>query len=193
VQSLLDQLAVNPPKNARFYAVAIDGRGGSGKTQLATYLGGILPNFLIFNGDDYFEPLKNELAWGGFNEERFDTDVLGPIRHGSSDILHQPYDFELGTLAPAENVEVDQGIVIDRCFSFGLAIEWDMKIWVETPKEVCLLRGIARNPPLDRERVIAVWKQVWQPREDQFIQNFRPSDQADLVIDGTQSFEIQIL
>ena len=193
MESLLERLTAHLPKNERFYTVAIDGRGGSGKTRLAAYLNGIFFDFLIINGDDYFEPLLNELTWGEFNEERFDTDVLNPIRRGSNRIVHQPYDFEQGALTSPRNMVINQGICIERCFSFGFPIDWDLKIWVDTPKEVCLLRGIARNPPLTRDRVIAVWEQVWQPREDQFIETFRPADQADLVIDGTQPFEDQVI
>jgi uridine kinase len=189
---ILDRLTSFRPKNERFYTVAIDGRGGSGKTEFSAYLSGILADFLIVNGDDYFEPLLNELAWGGFNEQRFETDVLNPIRLGSNQIVHQAYDFGGGSLAPARNMAIDRGIVIERCFSFGFSIDWDLKIWVETPKEVCLSRGIARNPPLTRDRVIAVWEEVWQPREDQFIETFRPIDQAEIVIDGTQPFENQV-
>jgi uridine kinase len=189
---ILERLTALEPKNERFYTVAIDGRGGSGKTEFATCLSGILSDFLIVNGDDYFEPLQNELAWGGFNEQRFETDVLNPIQLGSKHIIHQAYDFGQGALASARNMAIDRGIIIERCFSFGFAIDWDFKIWVGTPKEVCLSRGIARNPPLARDRVIAVWEEVWQPREDQFIETFRPTDQADLVVDGTQPFENQV-
>ncbi|HUW77594.1 MAG TPA: hypothetical protein VMV52_02450 [Candidatus Nanopelagicaceae bacterium] len=192
MKSLLEQLRLQPPRNGRFYTVAIDGRGGSGKTELAAYLSGSLPGFVIINGDDYFEPLQNELAWGHFNESRFDLDVLTPIRGGLNRIVHQPYDFEKGALATASNLTITQGIVIERCFSFNFAIEWDFKIWVETAKAVCLSRGIARNPPLTHDRVISVWEQVWQPREDRFIEAARPVERADLVIDGVQPFKDQI-
>jgi len=155
-----------PPKNGRFYTVAIDGRGGSGKTQLAEYVSRGLPGFLIINGDDYFEPLDNESAWGGFNEERFETDVIIPIQHGANHIAYQPYDFEQGALCLLQDRVIDQGVCIERCFSIGFPIDWDLKIWVEPPREVCLSRGIARES-MPRDRVIAVWEQIWQPREDQ--------------------------
>ncbi len=192
MKSLLERLAAHLPKNGRYYTAAIDGRGGSGKTELAAYLGFRLPEFLIINGDDYFEPLENESAWGEFNEHRFATDVLSPMQWGSSRIVYQPYDFGRGTLRPAQERVINEGICIERCFSLGFPIVWDLKIWVETPKEVCLSRGIAREA-MPRDRVIAVWEQIWQPREDQYIETFHPRDQADLVIDGTRPFEDQIL
>jgi uridine kinase len=192
VLGIHERLTTYPPKNGRFYTVAIDGRGGSGKTRLAALLSVRLPGFLIINGDDYFEPLQGESAWGEFNEHRFEVDVLDPIQRGSNHIVYQPYDFEHGALRARQEEVINQGICIERCFSLGFPIDWDLKIWVETPKEVCLSRGIAREL-MPRDRVIAVWEQVWQPREDQYIETIRPTELADQVIDGTRPFEDQIL
>ena len=184
-------LQSHPPRNGRFHTVAVDGRGGSGKTDLGVLLSQLLPDYLMLNGDDYFEPLADELAWGDFNEPRFARDVVTPLMQGLTSLSYQPYDFALDALEPVKEQHVDRGVVIERCFTFGMPIDWDLRIWVETPREVCLARGIARDH-LPRDRVIAVWTQLWQPREDHYIQAIRPGQSADLVVNGTRPFRDQI-
>jgi uridine kinase len=169
VLAIHERLTTHLPENGRFYTVAIDGRGGSGKTQLASLLSVRLPSFLIINGDDYFEPLQR----------------------GSNHVVYQPYDFEHGALRARQEEVIKLGVCIERCFSLGFPIDWDLKIWVETPKEVCLSRGIARGL-MPRDCVIAVWEQVWQPREDRYIETIQPRELAYLVIDGTRTFGDQI-
>ncbi len=82
--------------------------------------------------------------------------------------------------------------VLERCFSFALPVTWDLKIWVETPREVCLERGTEREVfPDDRGR--RVWEQVWQPREDAYIGEQRPQEAADLILDGTRPWSDQLV
>jgi uridine kinase len=188
LRSSLDR---RPPRNGRFHTIAIDGRGGSGKTHLADYVARLLRRFVVVNGDDYFEPLDEQLSWGDFNETRFTTDVVLPLQHGAATLTYQPYDFEHRVLQQPQQLRLDHGLVVERCFTIGMPIHWDLKIWVETPREACLQRGLARElmPP---ERVAAVWQQLWQPREDQYIDEVGPQTVADLVIDGTRPFGDQL-
>ena len=82
---------------------------------------------------------------------------------------------------------------MERCFGFGLAVDWDVRIWVETPKAVCLARGLERDASDELgDRVRLAWEQVWQPREDDYISQRRPSELADIVLDGTRPFAEQL-
>jgi uridine kinase len=184
-------IAGRAPRNGRFRTVAVDGRGASGKTAFARHLGALVPGLTVVNGDDWFEPLAGEGAWGAFNEDRFARDVIGPLARGDDSYVQQTYDFEQGGLTPAGQVDTAGGVIVERCFSFALPVDWDLRIWVETPREVCLQRGIARDL-MPAERVRRVWSTVWQPAEDAYIAGRRPLDEADVVIDGTVAFEEQV-
>lgn len=70
-------------------------------------------------------------------------------------------------------------------------LNWDLKIWVETPKDICLKRGLEKDKDLG-ERAAKAWQEVWQPQEDTYIRQTNPQDQADIAVDGTRSFEGQI-
>jgi uridine kinase len=182
-------LATHQPKNGRFFTIAIDGRGGSGKTSFAELLKAKLPGFVMLNGDDYFEPIEDPVVWGEFNDDRFIRDVIAPLKSGDS-LTYRPYDWHADPHITEKKVEITEGICLERCYSFQFDLDWDLKIWVETPKEVCLERGLAREM-MPRGRTISAWE-IWQAKEDKYIAEYQPKEKADIVIDGLKPFEEQL-
>lgn len=177
------------PKNGEYLTIAIDGRGASGKSTLAEFLRKELPGFTIINGDDFFEPIDHQILWGEFNEERFRNEVLFPINLGLHDFTIRPYDFPTGKLGRPRHLRVDQGVIIEQCFSFQLPINWDIRIWVESPSKICLERGLQRDGATAMgERATAAWTRIWQPKESRYIAELSPGQVADFVVDGTQNF-----
>ncbi len=187
---LKDFVSSKEPKNGRFYTIAIDGRGGSGKTVFAEYLKKLVPDFIFLNGDDYFEPVENQIVWGAFNDARFRQDIIKPLQHGNS-FIYRPYDWHKEPHISEQPTAITKGFCLERCFSFDFDLDWDLKIWVEAPKEVCLERGLAREH-MPRERVLAAW-QIWQVAEDNYIAQKQPEELADIVIDGTRPFKGQLV
>jgi uridine kinase len=190
VSWLAGQLAGRAPANGRHFLVAIDGRGGSGKSTLLSRLAAKSPELVACFGDDYFEPLDDTIEFGAFNDARFVAEVLEPVARGAASYERLPYVWASGGIERAGRVDIPQrGVfVIERCFSFALPATWDLRIWVETPREVCLERGLARDTPGARQ----VWEQVWQPREDAYIAEQRPRERADVVLDGTRPWVGQL-
>lgn len=184
------QLTSRPPQNGKFYTIAIDGRGGSGKSTLAHTLQITLPEFIHLNGDDYFEPQEDRLVWGAFNDKRFIQEVIEPLKKHNS-FIYRPYDWHTDPPIKEQKITIEHGLCLERCYSFRFDLRWDLKIWVETPKEICLKRGVARER-LPRETVLRTWKEVWQPLEDTYIATAHPEKQADIIIDGTRPFDDQI-
>jgi len=182
-------LATHTPKNGKFFTIAIDGRGGSGKSSLVEYLKPVLPGFTMLNGDDYFEPVENQVVWGDFNDKRFAEDVIKPLKV-SSTFTYKPYDWHTEPHITEKNITITKGFCLERCFSFRFDLDWDLKIWVETPKDVCLERGIARES-MPKNRALGAWK-IWQQQENDYIHDFRPQQKADVVIDGARPFEVQL-
>ncbi len=191
VASVMRGLLSRPPRNGRYYAVAIDGRGGSGKSTLAGAVQDHLNGWTVIAGDGYFEPLSDGertispsgfTIWGGFNDRRFQEDVLNRVVRGEPPAL-QPYSYAHQAYETPSVLRVESGIVIERCFTFAMPVEWDARIWVETPRDVCLARALVREE-LPREQVRAVWEEVWQVEEDAYITATHPSGMADCIVDG---------
>ncbi len=189
--SLSSEIFKKPPKNGKFYLIAIDGRGGAGKTTLSEYLVSLVPGFSLICGDDYFEPIDHPIAWGGYNEERFKGDVITPLKNGLKTVSYRPYDWVHEPHIKTQIVEINKGVFIDRCYSFSFDLNYDLTIWVETPREITLERGIRRSS-MPKEKAEKVWRELWKPLEDRYIDEIRPLETSDIVIDGTKPFEAQI-
>lgn len=188
--TLPDLIVSRPPRNGVFHTIAVDGRGGSGKTTLADVLTEVLPGFFVLKGDDYFEPIDHPVSWGDFNDERFVAEVIEPIRRGES-FVHRPYRWGEQPPITDHPVTIGAGIAIERCFIAAFDVPWDLSIWVETPRDLCLERGLDRALA-DREQTIRTWRDVWQPNEDRYIKERDPLRTADIVLDGTRPFEPQL-
>lgn len=187
---LTNFIRTHQPKNGRFFTIAIDGRGASGKSVLADYVKKLLPDFVVLNGDDYFEPVEHQVVWGAFNDDRFQHDVIEPLQHGSH-FVYQPYDWHNEPHITKQPITVTNGFCLERCYSFTFDLNWDLKIWVETPKETCLERGVARES-IPQEQALVAWRDAWQPAEGAYIAKYHPQALADVVIDGTKPFKEQM-
>ena len=190
--SLSAKLLANPPKNGCYYLIAIDGRSAAGKTTLTSYLQDLMPGFSVINGDDYFEPIEHPITWGGYNEERFYQDVIKPLSQTQTTINFRPYDWDSQSDTKSQTININKGLFIDRCYSFSFDLNYDLKVWVEAPRDLTLNRGISRSS-MPKERAEKVWRELWKPLEDEYIKETNPKDMADIVIDGTQSYDQQIV
>lgn len=188
---LKNKIYEKPPKNGKYYLIAIDGRGGAGKTTLTEYTEKLLPDFSVLNGDEYFEPDDNTIAFGSFNDERFEKEVLSQLRDGKSEFIYRPYRW--GDEKPLSNkkLRITAGIIVERSGSFAFDLDYDFKIWVETLAQLALQRGQERDE-MPLEQGYRSWKEVWQPQEEAHFKKVRPLETADIVIDGTKSFEEQL-
>jgi uridine kinase len=68
-----------------------------------------------------------------------------------------------------------------------------LSIFVDTPKDVCLERGVRRDTGTGKsvEELTKIWEE-WFIEEDVYIKRDNPEENADIVIDGTKPFEDQI-
>ena len=189
---LKELLLKNQPRNGKFYLVAVDGRGGSGKTKLAAYMSNLLPDFTYINGDDYFEPTQGQVSWGVFNDDRFIKDVIVPLKI-SNTFIYKPYNWHTKPHITEVPIKVNEGLCLERGYSFLFDMDWDLKIWVDTPKEVCFKRGINRDTSdaLSVDRVKKAWTE-WQSSEDDYIKNTKPLESADIILDGSKPFNEQL-
>jgi len=156
--------------------VAIDGRGGAGKTRLATELARQLPSASVVHTDDFAGPRQPDWDW-----QRFADEVLAPLlRDGVAKFRR--YDWDADHLAewhsiPPGGTVIVEGISSSRC---ELGAVWDLVVWVDCPREMRLRRGIER----DGEAMRWKWETVWMPAEEEYVRAQDPIGRADVVIDG---------
>lgn len=178
--------------------IGIDGCGGAGKSTLAQAFKEVNPEKVtVIHMDDFYkssllrESVKESDIGGNWDCERVKNQVLIPLKQNQN-TEYQRYDWNEDALAEWHNVPVGGLVVIEGCYSLIQELEsyYDFKIWIESPKDLRLSRGIER----DGEEKRHLWEDLWMPAEELYIKSQKPMDEVDLIIDGTgRSSNIQDL
>jgi uridine kinase len=174
-ETLAEIRRVNAPPGMGTRIVAVDGPGGAGKTSLSEWLAFELGAQIVHTDD--FASWENPTDWWPDLIEK----VLEPLAAGSTtsyvptrwggperqEVTVEPRDFL-----------ILEGVTASReAFRPYLAYS----IWIETPRELRLRRGIERNG----EHTRAQWEE-WMAGEDRYVERERPAEHADRVLPGDQ-------
>ena len=156
--------------------VAIDGPGGSGKTTFAAKLSAAAGGATVVHTDD-FASASNPVNWW----PRLLEQVVIPLAEGRQ-ARYQRYDWETETMADWHTVE-PAPIVIIEGVSAGRK-EWakhlSFVIWIDTPPEVRLQRGLERGGA----NTVEQWRE-WMAAEDEHYARDPTRERADLIVAGT--------
>lgn len=185
-------LSSREPKVGNTLFIAIDGRGGSGKTTLAALLAKKL-NAQLIQTDD-FASWDNPYDWWPLAIER----IFEPIKHGAK-VLNYPRSkwWDSHQSEPVVDQSVTNIMIIEGVSSLRKEFRdyISIGIFVNTPREICLRRGIERDINNDTGKteaeIAAMWEK-WVKDEDAYIDRHKPQKFADIVIDGTKSLEGQL-
>lgn len=164
--------------------VAIDGLAGSGKSSLARLLAAQLGAAPIVPMDDF-------LAWDDITTfvPRLEDQVLAPLLRGESIRYQQRdwvHDWAGRSLGPWREVPFSPTVIFEGVSAARqeIADRLCYAIWVETPAEVCVRRGIER----DGDGARALWKS-FTPSLQRFFADDGTRERADLVVDGQVPFD----
>lgn len=169
--------------------IAIDGHGGSGKSSLAEYLSNKLHAEVIHTDD--FASWDNPTDWWPLVIES----IFEKIENGEKALSYsrskwwKDHNPEPVKDQPVTNIMILEGVSSMRK-EFAPYIS--LSIFVDTPRDLCLERGIKRDLSTgkSREEVRKLWND-WLDEEDLYFDKDNPMQRADLVVDGTKSFEDQ--
>jgi uridine kinase len=175
------QVANRPPAGSMSLRVtAIDGHGGAGKSTLANRIAHALGDAPIVHTDE-FASWEEPLDWW----PRLLEQVLEPLAAGKH-ARYQRYDWKARQLR--EWIDVPRGahLVIEGVSASRLAFRPYLcfSIWVDTPRNVCLARGLAR----DGDDALGQWQQ-WIADEDRYVERETPDRHADLIVAGAPTLE----
>jgi uridine kinase len=161
--------------------IAVDGRGGSGKTVLAARLAVLLEQAAVVHSDD--------VAW---NHSRFGWDdlmldgILTPFRRGDPVRYRLPAWERLGReghiVVPAGTTTlIIEGVGVSRR---SLAPHVDVSIWVQSDYVEAKARGIRRDIATEGRTEAGArqnWDE-WEAEEVPFLLDDRPWDRADILV-----------
>ncbi|WP_261177291.1 uridine kinase [Anaerobacillus sp. CMMVII] len=189
-EELLNQINSTVRKQ-KTLLIGIDGCGGSGKSTLAARIKESYQNVTIVHMDDFYlpsaqiiqSPPADKPVGADFDWKRVFKQVLDPLLKNQEG-YYQRYDWPSDRLAEWHVVPIAGIVVIEGCYSLRneLATSYDLKIWVETPRETRLLRGIER----DGEAARSKWENDWMVSEDIYLELQKPKQRVDIVMKGTE-------
>jgi uridine kinase len=149
--------------------VLIDGRSGSGKTELATALGAALPGADVVHLDDLYP------GWDGL------ADASRALPTILRDARWQRWDWTTSALAEWHDLDASLPIIVEG--SGALTRETrplaDLAIWVEYPEQLRKARALAREPGFADH-----WD-AWAAQEDEHGRAENPRSLADITVDGS--------
>jgi hypothetical protein len=134
-----------------------------------------LPDATIVGTDEFWDG-------SGFDLSRLRREVFDPILRGAP-ARFASFDW-VARAARGERVVEPSGIVVVEgvCALHRMfRDEYQLRIWVDAPRELRLARGVAR----DGEAARSTWEEVWMPNEDRYVADDDPVSAADLIVDGT--------
>ena len=180
--AIVEAIRAVQPHEHRTTIVAIDGYGGSGKSELANRLARRLRNASVVRTDDFARPTVLGWEW-----ERMRAQVIEPVRNDLPG-RYQRYDWDTDMPAEWHDVPVGGTLIVEGVSSMrgGLGEYWDFAIWLDCPYDIRLRRGLDR----DGEAMRSQWTDVWIPEEDAYFNAERPDMKANLIIDSTKPYEI---
>ena len=164
--------------------VAIDGNSAAGKSSLAALLKSIY-SCHVFPMDHFFlrpeQRTSDRLseAGGNIDYERFEEEVIGPLKSGTQ-FTYRPYDCRTGQLSAPISISPSPINIIEGAYSlhprFGGA--HDIKVFLSVDETEQRHRLLGRSANL-YDRFI----HEWIPMEDKYFECFEVRRKCDLVFD----------
>jgi uridine kinase len=185
-------LATKKPRVGNITFVAIDGRGGSGKSTAADMLAEKLGAEIVHTDD--FAGWDQPLNWWPSLIKR----IFEPIAQGATSL-----SYPRSKWWPNHHPEpvVDQEVTPVMILEGVSALRKEFRpyisvgVFMDTPREVCLRRGIERDLASDvgktKAEIVEMWEE-WAKDEDEYLEHDNPRAFADVVIDGGRAVEDQI-
>lgn len=156
--------------------IAVDGPGGAGKSTLARRIADCLGRAEIVPTDD-FASWEDPVGWW----PRLLEEVLEPLEAGLP-ISYLPYDWREHRLGERRQLRDEPFLVLEGVSSGRQEFlpHLDFVIWVETPREERLRRGLER----DGEEMRQQWLE-WMAEEDRYTAEQRVRERADVLVAGS--------
>lgn len=146
----------------------IDGRSGSGKTELADRLAAETGARVIHMDDLY-------AGWHGLatGSRLLERGILAPLAAGEVASWRR-WDWSLGDWGPEDRAEPGRPLIVEGCGSLTIATREhaDRAIWLDAPEAVRRARALQRDGDDS-------WWMLWREQEDAHIAANDPAALAD--------------
>lgn len=183
-------------ENKELFLIAVDGHGGSGKSTFAQELMSELRNKQLsasiialdsFPDKSITRPLLSNpevKTYYQINTARFIKKVLEPL--AARKPAHYQTEDWWSSKKEQKTVEPKGVVIIEGTYSLDRQLRnyYNYSIFIDCSKEACLQRASARDIAGGGDPVTAplLWKEVYFPNEEEYIQREQPKTAATLVV-----------
>ncbi len=171
----------NDKRVGNTFCIAVDGRGGSGKTTLAKILSRKF-NAEVIHTDD-FASWDNPIDWYAEVLKR----VFEPIKNGEKYISYKRSSWaSKHKPKPIINQPITEIMIIEGVGSSRKEFQKyiGLKIFVDTPKKICLKRGLERDRGQYTENELQANWQEWVKTEEQHFAENNTKERSDIIVSG---------
>lgn len=183
-QEVIEKIKSLPPPAI----VAISGFGGSGKTTAANMLAETLHAPVIcvdqFSLDRTIEDYTH---WKGMGFERLEKEILIPFRQGENPLKYGHWDHTANDIVKTVEVSHPGLLIIEGVGLLRpeLSKYFSYKIWIDVPQEIANARGKRRDREVHNNPQDEKWEGAWKRNDEEYFNDYKPKEQADLVIDNS--------
>lgn len=148
--------------------VAIDGRGGSGKTTTSLLIKQEIPDAIVITTDDFLDEDTHKI-----DIQELQRQILEPLSIGK-DAMYLEFN---GSTRTQRIVKPEGVIIIEGVFSSHSSIQryYDLTVWVQAPDVDERVRN--RDGKIHEN-----WEKYHRPDENTYIRDDNPKDRATYVI-----------
>ena len=186
IAEIADLVQMSDHHNYGPVLIGIDGIGGAGKTEFAKRLQAFLPSALVISMDSFIDKTKlHATSWdtGAFDRARLEREVLKPLTHERS-ASYEKLDWDSEQLSAPQPVPPSLYVIVEGQTAIhpDIAHYYDYRVWINTPPEVAMQRGMARDSQAGNDND-HMWP-VWARNDQDYIKRHHPDDGVDFVFDN---------
>lgn len=161
LSELIDIIKKIPHKNKTFL-IAIDGRGGSGKTILALIIKNNSPEARIITTDDFYNKTIEKI-----DERILKEKILEPL---SKDLPAKYLEFD-GKIRKQRIIQPGGIVIIEGVYALHSLISnyYDFRVWIDVSLEQVNKRVEKRDGYFDEN-----WNKFHRPKEDKYLEEDNP-------------------
>lgn len=173
-------------------ALAIDGRGGAGKSSLARKVMAKFPKSVCVEYDSFHLPRAEMTLSRRYDPQRLQWAVLQPFREGKKKAVFKEYNWGYfagmpdGFKEEPREVEFQPLLIVEGCATLcvELARSFDVCLWLEATPEEAFYRGYTRDTEeygLDPTIAKVAWEE-WAQWEKRVLLNDNRAERADFIL-----------
>jgi hypothetical protein len=118
--------------------------------------------------------------------KRFEKEVLVPFTEGKNPIYYSKFDWDNNVVMDPTKIDHQGFLVVEGVGILRPELKkyYALAIWVDCPIEEAVRRGKKRDREVWHNPKDELWEGIWKKNDLEYYEEFKPKDNADLIVDN---------